>query len=126
MIANRCHASRSSYAMGSSDTLPLVSTIGRAELVEQQVVQRRVREHEPRATACRGPPMAQRRLDPSRDQHDRPAMIREQRGLDGVEVGKATGRVEVGHHEREGLLFAMLAGAQRVTAPSSLARVARW
>jgi hypothetical protein len=47
-------ASASSVASGSSDRLPLVSTIGPAQTLEQQVVEWRVRQEEPDAAVQRG------------------------------------------------------------------------
>ena len=59
--ASRTAASSSRWAMGSSETLPLVSTIGTPELGEEQVVQRRVGQHHPELAGCRVPPTARRR-----------------------------------------------------------------
>ena len=92
----------------------------------QQVVQRRVRQHQPKpvgvgrdlerdAAGHAGAPV---------DQHDRPLGRGQERGLVGVDVGQRPRRGQAAHHDRERLVVAVLARAQQrddVAAP----RVAR-
>ena len=85
-----------------------------AELVQQQVVQGCVGEHDAEPLRSGRHRRRDRGVDAPAQQHDRPAVIGEQRRLDAVEVGQRAGGVEVGRHQRERLLLAVLAGAQGV------------
>ena len=76
----RSTASSSSKAIGSSDTLPAGHHERHADVGEQQVVQRRVREHHAElARARRDGRPRRRRAGPPRREHDRPLARAQQR-----------------------------------------------
>ena len=77
--ASRSCASPSSNAIGSSETLPAVITSGTPSVGEQQVVQRRVGEHQPELARARGDGRRDRRAVPPRREHDRPLARAQQR-----------------------------------------------
>ncbi len=89
------------------------------EPAEQQMMQGRVREHQPRARDRR---VRRRRIDASAgsppEQHDRPRRRREQVRLRGGDHGNARAPVEVADHDRERLLVAVLAARRSRTAPA--------
>ena len=104
-------ASSSSKAIGSSERLPLVITSARAEVREQQVVERRVRAASARATATPG---RDRRRDRRARRRRRTSTIGRSRDassarLVGVELASSSG---LGRHHRERLVLAVLARAQ--------------
>ena len=127
MPPSRASASSLSMTSGSPPGLALVITstsgCGRGEprgarrpaggLVEEQVLQRRVRQHraQPRETRRDA---RQRGIGAGglRRQHDRPRGRLEQRALGGADVGQPGERRRVGDHHREGLGLARLARAQ--------------
>ncbi len=85
--------------------------------LEEQVVQRGVGQHDAELTVGRcgggrdggaGPG-----LFPARQQHDRPGRAGQQVRGRGVDLGQLPGRGQVGGHDRERLVLAVLARAQR-------------
>ena len=84
-----------------------------AEITEQQVVQRRVCQHQAEIRGARGDALGDRRIRPARHEHDRSRQILQQRGLVLVDVREPLRGREVGNHQRERPLLAMLARAQR-------------
>ena len=114
IVARRASASSSRYAIGSSETLPLVITSARADVGEQQVVQRRVRQHHPEL----GQPGRHRRGDRrarragARPRSGAPASSAARRSNAPISISSpAASRPR--RHQRERLVLAVLARAQR-------------
>ena len=84
-----------------------------ADVGEQQVVQRAVREHHAQLRRPRRDRGGHPGAGPARGEHDRPVAAAQQRRLDAVELDQLARGVEVGGHQRERLLLAVLARAQR-------------
>ena len=84
-----------------------------ADVREQEVVQRAVREHHPELGRARGDRGGDARVAPPRREHDRPVAAAQQRRLDRAERDQPPGRLEVRRHQRERLLLAVLARPQR-------------
>ncbi len=74
--------------------------------VEQQVVERRVREHQPEPRRAGSDGGGERRVRASANEHDRPLARAQQFELPLVQVGEW---FRVGGHDREGLLLPVLA-----------------
>ena len=83
------------------------------EIGQQQVVQRRVGEHQPELGRARSDGGSHRRARDSRRQHDRALDGLEQPPLLGPERDERARGVRVGDHQRERLVLAVLATAQR-------------
>ena len=84
-----------------------------ADVGQQQVVERAVREHHARARPTRGATAAATRAPrPARREHDRPVAPVQQRRLDRPELDQLARRLEVARHQRERLLLAVLARPQ--------------
>ena len=84
----------------------------RADVGEQQVMQRRVREHHPEVRASRRDRRGDRRPGAPASDDDRPHAVGEQGLLGRGELDELAGAVEVRRHERERLALAPLALAQ--------------
>ena len=83
-----------------------------ADVGQQQVVQRAVREHHAQLRRPRSDRGGDARARPPRREHDRPVAALQQRRLDGVELDQLARGLEVGGHQRERLLLAVLARPQ--------------
>ncbi len=81
-----------------------------AEVGEQQVVERGVGEHQAEPGHAGRDRARHRRVLAAADEHDRALARVEQRQLLGSQLGKP---LRLGRHQREGLLLALLARAQR-------------
>ena len=86
---------------------------GAADRREQQVVQRGVREHDPQLPVARRHRGRDARARPPRQQHDRAPRAGQQRGRRLVHLAQPPRGGQVGHHDRERLVLAVLAAAQR-------------
>ena len=84
-----------------------------AEVGEQQVVQRRVGEHQPELARARGDGRRDRRAVPPRREHDRPLARAQQPQRLVAQLDEARRGRDVPDHQRERLLLAVLARAQR-------------
>ena len=126
MPASRSRASSSRKAIGSSETLPEVMTSGHARVGEQQVVERGVGQHHAEVARSAGPPRARRRRPVAFARSRSAAAARSAASRRRGELDQLARRTGVGRHQRERLVLAMLASAQRATASSSSARQARW
>jgi hypothetical protein len=84
--------------------------IGSGDRREQQVMDRRIRQHQAqqRAAGCDG--ISDRSVGASAQQHDRPSGAGEHGGLGVADMGIAAGDVEIAHQHRKRL------GATRLTA----------
>ena len=111
---SRARASLSSWAMGSSDRLPLVMTSAFPNRCSSRVCSGVYGQHEAQlgqAGGDAGGQLASLGIVPD-EQHDRPPG-RAQGGLGlGRDDGHGPGGVDVGHHDGEGLVVAGLAPAQ--------------
>ena len=99
--------------MGSSETLPLVSTIGAADVAGEQVVQRRVRQQHADVAVAGRDGRRQRSVGAAAQQDDRSATRRQRLLLDRVDLGQGVGGGEVGNQDGERLVLPVLARAQR-------------
>ena len=80
---------------------------------EQQVVQRRVRQHDAELAVARGGGVRDGGAGPAGQQHDRAGRAGQQGGGRVVDLGQFRGRGQVGGHHRERLVLAVLALAER-------------
>ena len=80
---------------------------------EQQVVQRGVRQHDAELAVARGRGGGDGGAGPPGQQHDRAGRAGQQAGGRGVDLGQFRGRGQVGGHDRERLVLAVLALAER-------------
>ncbi len=83
-----------------------------AELVQKQMMQRRVGKHHAKKTVAWGDRIGHRCLRPPRRQQDRPAPVHEQPLFIGGESQETPRLIQVGQHQGQGLFIAMLALAQ--------------
>ena len=91
-----------------------VSVQGGAERVEQQVVQRRVRQHEAEEAVARGHRGSNGALGPgpAPEQHHRPPVAAQQCGLVVRHLADLPNHADIGCHEGEGLVLPDLPGPQ--------------
>ena len=131
MPASRASASRSSMTIGSSERLPLVATTGKAEVGEQEMVERRVGQHraEPRVAAarpaCGEPPSPRRR----RSEDDRPLAAPSSSAASSARRRSARGsrsRRARGTSPRRASPRGACAARRRATAASLRASTMRW
>ena len=84
-----------------------------AEVAQQQVVKRRVREHHAKLHGAGGNRLGDRGLCPARGEHDRPLRTAQQRAFSVPEIHEAFRLAKRPDHQRKRLVLAMLARPQR-------------
>ena len=88
-----------------------------ADVGQQQVMQRAVREHHAELGRQRRDRGGDARAGPPRRQHDRPVAPAQQRRLELADAHELARRLEVARHQRERLVLAVLARPQRRDRP---------
>ena len=114
--ASRSSASASSWAIGSSETLPLVITSGSPTSASSRWCSGEYGSSTPRSAergATDAAPTARRPGRAARREHDRAVAAGEQRRLLVGQRDERARRGHVAHHHRERLVLAVLARAQR-------------
>ncbi len=106
-------ASSSSYAIGSSETLPLRHHQRPCHVVEEQVMERRVGQHHPEVRRARRHRRCDVRVRPTAGDDDWAGPAHQQFLLGRAQLHQVASGGQIGRHQRKGLVLSMLPLTER-------------